>query len=289
MEGRKQAEKLKWGVKLRLDLKKPVIGLAAHPREQQLVALFGDGALRGYALGQGGLVPTFTLPVDSLAGRVSLAACLLEGHKHPFIPGAALLLYGTQNGGIMAFELAGRDEPRLLLRARAPGGRAVVGMGVHRDSNTLLAFTLLPDGEVGALGWQMYSMSASGTPAGAAAGPTGADATAAAAGASREGRIVLAAVPVEMPTLAAAPDGGAAAAPATSRPPQAGAAGGAAGGGSAASWQDLWAPMAAAVADDGSKNFLLGRVLAPSVSSVAVHPTLGIVAVQQLPPLALRQ
>jgi hypothetical protein len=62
MEGRKQAEKLKWGVKLRLDLKKPVIGLAAHPREQQLVALFGDGALRGYALGQGGLVPTFTLP-----------------------------------------------------------------------------------------------------------------------------------------------------------------------------------------------------------------------------------
>lgn len=62
MEGNKAAEKLKWGLKLKLDVKKPVIGLAAHPREQQLVALFGDGALRGYALGQGGLVPTFTLP-----------------------------------------------------------------------------------------------------------------------------------------------------------------------------------------------------------------------------------
>jgi hypothetical protein len=62
MEGRRQAEKLRWGLKLKLDVKKPVIGLAAHPREQQIVALFGDGALRGYVLGQGGLAPTFTLP-----------------------------------------------------------------------------------------------------------------------------------------------------------------------------------------------------------------------------------
>jgi hypothetical protein len=171
MEGRRQADKLKWGLKLKLDVKKPVIGLAAHPREQEIVALFGDGALRGYKVSSGGLAPTFTLPgararggragtaggrgrcfrgmaprpsrsparsphaapaVDSLAGRVSLAACLLETHPHPFIDGAAVLLYGTQNGAIMAFELMPREEPHLLLRARTPGGRAVIGMGLHK-------------------------------------------------------------------------------------------------------------------------------------------------------------
>lgn len=73
MEGRKAAEKLKWGLKLRLDVKKPVIGLAAHPREQALVMLFGDGALRGYAMGTGGLVPTFTLPGEA-RGRGGAAA-----------------------------------------------------------------------------------------------------------------------------------------------------------------------------------------------------------------------
>lgn len=63
---------------------------------------------------------------------MSLAACLLEAHPHPFIKGACLLLYATQNGGVMAFEVVGREEPRLVLRARAPGGRGVVGLGVHK-------------------------------------------------------------------------------------------------------------------------------------------------------------
>lgn len=68
MEGRAAAEKLKWGLKLKLDVKKPVIGLAAHPREQQIAALFGDGVLRGYALGQGGLVPTFAIAGAQMRG-----------------------------------------------------------------------------------------------------------------------------------------------------------------------------------------------------------------------------
>jgi len=85
--------------------------------------------------------------VDSLAGRLSLSACLLETFPHPFIPGAALLLYGTQNGGVMAFELAGKEEPRLLLRTRTPGGRAVIGMGVHR-----VRAVVVEGGRVG-LGW----------------------------------------------------------------------------------------------------------------------------------------
>jgi hypothetical protein len=48
-------KKLKWGVKLRLDVNKPVVGLAAHPSASQLLVLFDDGSLRGYALTPSGL------------------------------------------------------------------------------------------------------------------------------------------------------------------------------------------------------------------------------------------
>lgn len=47
--------KLKWGVKLRLDVNKPVAGLAAHPTASQLLVLFDDGSLRSYALASTGL------------------------------------------------------------------------------------------------------------------------------------------------------------------------------------------------------------------------------------------
>jgi hypothetical protein len=48
-------KKLKWGVKLRLDVNKPVVGLAAHPSASQLMVLFDDGSLRSYALTPSGL------------------------------------------------------------------------------------------------------------------------------------------------------------------------------------------------------------------------------------------
>jgi hypothetical protein len=59
-------KKLKWGVKLRLDVNKPVVGLAAHPTASQLMVLFDDGSLRSYALTPSGLQmiwpAAFTLP-----------------------------------------------------------------------------------------------------------------------------------------------------------------------------------------------------------------------------------
>ena len=293
MEGRKAAEKLKWGLKLRLDVRKPVIGLAAHASEQALMVLFGDGALRGYAMGSAGLVPTFALAVDALAGgRVSLAASLLEARPHPFVAGAGLLLYGTQSGGVLAFELppGGREEPRLLLRARAPGGRPVVGLGVHEATNTLLAFSAAADGGVRAQGWRMYPMGGSGGGGAAASAAAAGDAAAASAGRAREGRIALAPVDVDVPALApsltgAIADNG----EAPGAPPRA-ALGGGSGGGALDTWDAVWgATSAAAHADDGGANFLLGRVLAPSAAAAAVHPTLGVVAVQLVPPLALRQ
>lgn len=71
---------------------------------------------------------------------------------------------------------------------------------------------------------------------------------------------MLATVPVELPDLDAAPDAAAAArAPANGG---AAPANGGAQGGKPASWQALWAPMAAAASDDGGHNFLLGAPLA---------------------------
>lgn len=54
--GKRSTErKLKWGVKLKLDVSKAVTGLAAHPTASQLLVLFEDGSLRSYALSSTGL------------------------------------------------------------------------------------------------------------------------------------------------------------------------------------------------------------------------------------------
>jgi hypothetical protein len=47
--------KLKWGIKLKLDVNKAVVGLAAHPTSSQLMVLYEDGALRGYVMASSGL------------------------------------------------------------------------------------------------------------------------------------------------------------------------------------------------------------------------------------------
>jgi hypothetical protein len=47
--------KLKWGVKLKLDVAKTVVGLAAHPTASQLIVLYDDGALRAYVMSSSGL------------------------------------------------------------------------------------------------------------------------------------------------------------------------------------------------------------------------------------------
>lgn len=56
LTSKKSAERrLKWGVKLKLDVNKAVTGLAAHPTASQLLVLFEDGSLRSYALSSTGL------------------------------------------------------------------------------------------------------------------------------------------------------------------------------------------------------------------------------------------
>jgi hypothetical protein len=110
MEGRRQADKLKWGLKLKLDVKKPVIGLAAHPREQEIVALFGDGALRGYKMGSGGLVPTYTLP----GARAGKAGGLVAAAAAQRLPDPGREGSGQQQARGVAF-MSCRRRPRALM------------------------------------------------------------------------------------------------------------------------------------------------------------------------------
>lgn len=61
--------KLKWGVKLKLDVNKAVVGLAAHPSTTALLVIFDDGTLRGYGMSPNGLQPLWP-SVFALPGRV---------------------------------------------------------------------------------------------------------------------------------------------------------------------------------------------------------------------------
>jgi hypothetical protein len=49
-------------VKLKLDVSKAVVGLAAHPTHSQLLALYEDGGLRSYVLTSGGLQALWAAP-----------------------------------------------------------------------------------------------------------------------------------------------------------------------------------------------------------------------------------
>lgn len=60
-------KRLKWGIKLRLDVAKPVAALAAHPTASQLLLLLDDGSLRCYGLTGAGLQMIWP------------AACILPG------------------------------------------------------------------------------------------------------------------------------------------------------------------------------------------------------------------
>ena len=62
----KGKDKLKWGLKLKLEIKKPIIAMAAHPSDNQLLLLLEDGTLKGYVMTSTGLSSiypaAYTLP-----------------------------------------------------------------------------------------------------------------------------------------------------------------------------------------------------------------------------------
>lgn len=260
----------KWGIKTKVDVAKPVVGLASHPRDNHLLILHGDGFLRGYSAGGVILNPLYAIPLDPLGAKTSLSLGFLDAVLHPYIPGAALVLQGSRTGTLAVLELLGRSEPRIVLRWQTPGGESLVGLGLHQDSHTILAFLEKPDGPLRAQGWRIYGSLK--TP-GLTLVPCSIHLDALDGKEDRElqhqqqeeeERIRMT---WEGSQLEAGED------PATS-------------------WQQLW--NAGATWQDGgnrrdNNSQHLEKLLNPVVHSVTLHPSLGVIGVQRVPPPALRQ
>ncbi|WIA34203.1 hypothetical protein OEZ86_012559 [Tetradesmus obliquus] len=278
-------KKLKWGVKLRLDVNKPVVGLAAHPGASQLMVLFDDGSLRSYALTPSGLQmiwpSAFMLPGDAAAlGRLSLSQPPCQALPHPFIEGGCLLALGSGSGSLLLLELVGKAEPRVLLKTVMPGNAPVIGLGLQQAERLLLAFSSSAGGALQVAGWQLL------------------DAPVAKSASAQTSALALERVTVYTDDLDAPQATAAAAAQVSSSSSKVPLAGAAAGSGSSSSsssgvdWQSLWGGSSssdAALEPPSNGSFLLDKLLAPVVQSAVLHPTLGCIAVQRAPPIALRQ
>eukprot|EP00775_Hariotina_reticulata_P010067 gene10067-10222_t len=258
--------KLKWGVKLKLDVNKAVVGLAAHPTTTALLVIFDDGTMRGYGLSPNGLQPlwpsVFALPGDTAALlRLSVTPPLFQALPHPFIDGACLLAIGGGSGNILVMEVAGRGEPRPVLKTVIQGSLPIVGLGVYQPEHVLFVFGARPNANnVHVTAWQMYNQAV----------PSGPGVT---SGLSFE-PIVVDIDALDTPSAATASTMGSKALALKSA--------GAANGSSAApaapgfDWQSLWGvEVNEGVLDNiAEHSFLLA---------------LGCVAVQRAPPLALRE
>lgn len=132
-----------WGVKLKMDVKKPVVGLATHVKDNQLVVMHADGVLRGYAITAAALVPLYSVQVDLALGK-STSMGVLKMVPHPFVPGGVLILQGARGGSFCVMEEVGRSEPRAVVRARVPGSNLLLGMDLYRPARLVLVFSQAP-------------------------------------------------------------------------------------------------------------------------------------------------
>eukprot|EP00878_Enallax_costatus_P005037 GHUV01005297.1.p1 GENE.GHUV01005297.1~~GHUV01005297.1.p1 ORF type:complete len:1446 (+),score=421.24 GHUV01005297.1:301-4638(+) len=260
--------KLKWGVKLKLDVNKAVAGLAAHPTASQLLVLYEDGSLRSYAMSSTGLQSLWPagwmLPGDAATlGRLSLSQLPCQTLNHPFVEGAALLAIGSGTGSLLVLELVGRAEPVVVLKAVMPGNMPIVGLGVQQAEHVLFVFTTDSAGKLRVLAWQMSSQPQAVT---------------------QSSGLTFERMSVDADDLDATVIDYVSSHKSTKPLPSS-------NGSNGIDWQSLWG-------SDGSENgietaadgsFLLDKLLAPVVQTAVIHPTLGCVAVQRAPPLALRQ
>jgi hypothetical protein len=120
--GAKAAREGSWGVKLKIDVKRPIVGLATHVKDSTLAVLHADGVLRGYGVTAKELVPLYTVALDLALSR-STAQGLLSMVQHPFVPGGVLILQVRATPlhaqPAQGAPLGGRAWQRLGARARA--------------------------------------------------------------------------------------------------------------------------------------------------------------------------
>ncbi|KAG2498542.1 hypothetical protein HYH03_003293 [Edaphochlamys debaryana] len=309
-----------WGTRVKLDAAKPILQLACHHVDAQLLALTADGLLRGYAIAGGGgdvLTPLYALLVQDPMDKLVPLPGVLVVVPHPALPTGALILQGSRMGTAVVLELPGRTTPSPVIRGRVPNWQATIGMGVDRATGMVMAFGLSEGGRLRCASWRLsYRAGSQGvalrpsrmepqdltglvdaTRKTRAALVTHMAAGAAAAAAAAGGPVPPnggAGAMASMRSLTlgggAAGAGGAGAGGGGGGAGGGGGGGGAGGGGGGAppaapTWHGLWS-LSPAWATDMSSSCLLEAQLAPSVGRVVVHPALGCVAVAPEPPAA---
>lgn len=253
-----------WGLKARLDVKKPIVGLAAHPTDNILAVLGGDGILRAYNISLDSLNPMWNIAVGNIdPPQGPLLTGILEFAPHPYQEGSAMMMQGTTGGSFCVYECLARSEPRVVLRDSTPDGAPVIGMGVHKDSRCVLVFSANRKQKVKVRAWRVF-------------------------GSPRAPGAVLHAVPLTLDMKEAtgrvrAGDTRGHHVPFHSRSKKPSFLN--AGGIGPPSWQSLWS-----VADSSAKGLQglqTDQLLHPVTTGVQLHGSLGVVALQQSPPLAL--
>ncbi|KXZ50212.1 hypothetical protein GPECTOR_17g849 [Gonium pectorale] len=293
-----------WGSRVKLDVQKPILALACHVVDAQVLVLTGDGSLRGYAIAGGGgdvLSPLYSVPVVEGADKGWQAPGLLACVPHPSVPGGALVLQGSASlpspqgpsgAAVAVLEAPGRGPPTPLLRTRMPGWATTVGLGVDPATNTLLAFGLSEGGRLRSGAWRLsYRQGAVGVALRASrVEPQDLtpllDSVRRTKGALANGMAVGAAAAAAFVTPGAAAEPLAPTAAALARSATLGGAGGyGVGPASAPTWAGLWS-VSPAWSHDVSGSCLLESQLGPHVRRVLVHPGLGLLAVAAEPSAA---
>ncbi|KAG2431967.1 hypothetical protein HYH02_013183 [Chlamydomonas schloesseri] len=288
-----------WGSRVKLDVQKAILGLACHVVDAQLMVLTADGQLRGYAIAGGGgdvMTPLWAVQVQDAADKVVPPLGVLTCVPHPAVAGGALILQGSRTGTATVLEAPGRSTPSQVVRGRVPNWAATIGMGFDKASSTVLAFGLSEGGgRLKCVSWRLgYRLGASGVAMrpsrvepqditnmldstrrtkAALATSMAAGAAAAAAAASGPGGPAASASQRNLTAGGAAGGGGS----------------GGAGNGSAATpaWHGLW-NVTPGWSHDVSSSCLLENQLAPVMSRVAVHPSLGVIAAAAEPSVAVQ-
>ncbi|KAK9810383.1 hypothetical protein WJX72_009786 [[Myrmecia] bisecta] len=143
------------GAQLKSDGRKPIIALAAHPQDQQLLVLYADGTLSGCMVAQGkALVPQWTIQVE--AEKVALTRGTLSAEVHPLLPTALLIVVGTSAGTVTVLEAAKQMEPKVITRHQTPG-HAVIGVGINLTSSGVMSFGQDAQCDVRGFAWQLLA------------------------------------------------------------------------------------------------------------------------------------
>ncbi|KAL6756416.1 hypothetical protein V8C86DRAFT_3026786 [Haematococcus lacustris] len=163
-----------WGLRVKHEAPKPILGLAAHPSEPLLLLLSSDGQLRGFnVVADDAMSPTFSVQVQDPSPKVHGVPGTLLMLPHPLLPGGCLILqvlhldlavivtYDTASaarlGQLCILEMGSSpgSSPVVALKASMQGWAVVLGMGMVKDLRQVFAYGLSETGRVRATSWRL--------------------------------------------------------------------------------------------------------------------------------------